>query len=81
MGTPITDSDIPSLEGRFVHFANPKFTGDAPCIRAKVTHVDASYNPKVLYVQPHGVGYSIRVDINCYNTAEKVEADELHTSH
>jgi hypothetical protein len=81
VGTPIVNSDIPSLEGKFVHFASPKFTRDQPCINGKVTHVDASNNPKVIYVRPHGVGYSIRVDINCYNIVEKVEADEFHKSH
>lgn len=81
MGTPFSRDEIPSLLDSFVHFAAPKFWGDPPCISGKVKYVDNSADPKVLYVRPYGLGYSVRVDVTCYNVAEKIEEDEQHSSH
>ena len=81
MGKPFSRDEIPNLVNTFVHFAAPKFWGDAPCINGKVKYVENSSNPKVLYVQPYGLGYSVRVDVTCYNVTEKIEEDEQHSSH
>lgn len=81
MGTPFSKEDIPSLLGDYVHFASPRFWNDPPCINGKVTFVDASTDPRVVYVTPYGVGYSVRVDVTCYRVTEKIEEDEQHSSH
>lgn len=81
MGTPFSKDDIPDLIDSYVHFASPKFWGDPECVSGKVKYVDSSKDPKVVYVQPYGVGYSVRVDVNCYEIAEKIEEDEQHSSH
>jgi hypothetical protein len=81
MGTPFSRDEIPSLLNSFVHFAAPKFWGDPPCISGKVSYVDNSVDPKVLYVRPYGLGYSVRVDVTCYDVTEKIEEDEQHSSH
>lgn len=81
MGTPFSREQIPELLDSFVHLASPKFWGDTPCVRGKVKFVETSKNPKILYVQPDGVGYSVRVDVTCYRVAEKIEEDEQHSSH
>ena len=81
MGTPIKREQIPELVDSFVHFASPKFWGDPECISGKVRYVESSKNPKVLYVQPYGLGYSVRVDVTCYKVAEKIEEYEQHSSH
>ncbi len=81
MGTPFSKDEIPELVNNYVHFASPKFWGDPECISGKVKYVDSSKNPKVVYVQPYGVGYSVRVDVTCYNVTEKIEENEQHSSH
>jgi hypothetical protein len=81
MGTPFSRDEIPDLIDSYVHFASPRFWGDDECIMGRVKYVDSSRNPKVVYVQPHGVGYSVRVDVTCYNVTEKIEEDEQHSSH
>ncbi len=81
MGTPISRGEIPELLNTFVHFASPRFWGDPECVNGKVKYVDSSDNPKVVYVQPYGLGYSIRVDVTCYGVAEKIEENEQHSIH
>ena len=81
MGAQFSKEDIPQLVDSYVHFASPKFWGDPGCVNGKVTYVESSKNPKVLYVQPYGLGYSVRVDVTCYDIAEKIEEDEQHSSH
>lgn len=81
MGTPFSREEIPELVNSFVHFASPRFWGDPPCISGKVKYVETAKNPKVLYVQPYGLGYSVRVDVTCYKVAEKIEENEQHSSH
>tara|TARA_B110000503_G_scaffold101884_1_gene152167 strand:+ start:717 stop:962 length:246 start_codon:yes stop_codon:yes gene_type:complete len=81
MGTPFNEKDVPDLIDQYVHFAAPRFWSDAPCVNGKVKYIEASKNPKVLYINPYGVGYLVRVDIDCYNLTEKIEEDEQHSSH
>ena len=82
MGTPFSRTDIPDLVNSYVHFAAPRFwTKDPECINGRVKYVDSSKDPKVIYVQPYGVGYSVRVDVTCYDIAEKIEEHEQHSSH
>lgn len=81
MGTPFSRDEIPELIDSFVHFASPRFWGDPECIRGKVKYVDASKNPKVVYVEQPGLGYAVRVDVTCYKVAEKIEENEQHSSH
>lgn len=81
MGVPFSREQIPELIDSFVHFASPKFWGDPDCIAGKVKYIETSKNPKILYVQPYGVGYSVRVDVTCYEVTEKIEEYEQHSSH
>ncbi len=81
MGTPFSRDDIPELVNSFVHFSSPKFWGDPECISGRVKFVESSDNPKVMYVEPYGLGYSVRVDVTCYEVAEKIEENEQHSSH
>jgi hypothetical protein len=78
MGTPFKSDDIPKLVDSYVHLASPKFWSESPCITGKVTFVEVSNEPKVVYVQPYGLGYSVRVDISEYEIAEKIEENEQH---
>jgi hypothetical protein len=81
MGAQFSKEDIPQLVDSYVHFASPKFWGDPECVSGKVRYVESSKDPKVLYVQPYGVGYSVRVDVTCYSVTEKIEENEQHSSH
>ena len=81
MGTSFTKKDVPFLVNQFVHFASPRFWGDPPCLRGKVKYVDASSEPKILYLSPVGEDYLVRVDVDCYELAEKIEENEQHSSH
>ncbi len=81
MGTPFSREEIPELVDSFVHFASPKFWGDPECISGRVKYVESADNPKVLYVQPYGLGYSVRVNVTCYRVMEKIEEYEQHSSH
>ena len=81
MGTPFSRDEIPELVDNYVHFASPKFWGDPECVSGRVKYVDSSREPRVLYVQPYGVRYSVRVDVACYNVTEKIEENEQHSSH
>jgi hypothetical protein len=81
MGTPFSSSDVPHLLGSYVHLASPKFWIDSDCINGVVRYVESSKNPHVIYLEPYGLNYLIRVDINCYNVTEKIEEHEQHSSH
>jgi hypothetical protein len=81
MGTPFSRDEIPELVDNYVHFASPKFWGDLECVSGKVKYVDSSRDTKLLYLQPYGVRYSVRVDVTCYNVTEKIEENEQHSSH
>ena len=78
MGTPFSSNDIPELVDSYVHFASPKFWSGPPCISGKVTFVEVSEAPQVVYVQPYGLGYSVRIDISDYKLTEKIEENEQH---
>jgi hypothetical protein len=78
MGTPFNDSNIPELVDSYVHFASPRFWSKSPCISGKVTFVEVSDTPRVVYVQPYGLGYSVRVNVSDYELAEKIEENEQH---
>ncbi len=81
MGTPFSRDEIPELVNSYVHFASPRIWTDPECISGRGTYVDSSKAPKVVYVQPYGVGYSVRVDVTCYDVTEKIEEHEQHSSH
>lgn len=81
MGTPLDKNDVPNLLDKYVHFASPKFWGDPPCINGKVKYIQASKNPHVVYLEPYGVNYLVRVDVNCYKITEQIEEHEQHSSH
>ncbi len=81
MGTPFSVNDVPELLDSFVHFASPKFWSDPPCITGIVKYVEASKAPHVVYLEPYGLNYLIRVDVNCYNITEMIEEHEQHSSH
>jgi hypothetical protein len=81
MGTPFTQKDVPELLDTYVHFAAPKFWTDEPCINGVVRYVESSKSPHILYIEPFGLNYLVRVDINCYNITEKIEEHEQHSSH
>lgn len=81
MGTPIDKENLPVLLDQVVHFAAPKFWEPLSCIRGRVKYIEASKNPKILYLTPLGKDYLIRVDVDCYNLAEKIEENEQHPGH
>lgn len=81
MGTPFNTKDVPDLLNQYVHFAVPKFWNDPPCLNGKVKYIEASKKPEVIYLQPYGEGYLVRVDTKCYEITEKIEEHEQHTSH
>lgn len=81
MGAPLKLNDVPNILEGYVHFASPKFWNDPACITGIVKYVEASSNPHVIYLEPYGLNYLVRVDIRCYNVAEKIEEHEQHSSH
>ncbi len=81
MGTPFTANDVPDLLDTYVHFAAPKFWSDPPCLNGIIRYVEKSMTPSVVYLEPYGLNYLIRVDVNCYNITEKIEEHEQHSSH
>jgi hypothetical protein len=81
VGESFTSSDIPNLLDCYVHFAAPKFWSDPECVNGQVKYVESSRQPTVVYLQPYGLNYLVRVDVDCYNIAEKIEEHEQHSSH
>ena len=81
MGDAFSPDAIPELEGKFVHFASPRFWSDAGCVNGEVRYVDASNDPKVVYVKPYGETHLVRVNVLDYQTAERIEENEQHASH
>ena len=83
MGTPISPNDVSDLINQYVHFASPRFWSDPPCVNGKVKYIEVSSkkNPTILYVQPYGVDYLTRVNLDCYDVAERIEEHEQHSSH
>jgi hypothetical protein len=81
MGTPFNKNDVPNLLNQYVHFAAPKFWNDPPCLNGKVKYIEASKTPEVLYLNPYGTGYLVRVDTRCYGITEQIEENEQHESH
>ena len=79
VGTPFNKEDVPGLLDEYVHFASPRFWNDPPCVNGQVKYVDGGKG--VVYLQPYGVSYLVRVDTNCYELAEKIEEHEQHSSH
>lgn len=81
MGTPISPNDVSNLIDQYVHFASPRFWNDPPCVNGKVKYIQASKDAHVVYLEPYGQNYLVRVDVNCYAITEKIEEDEQHSSH
>jgi hypothetical protein len=81
MGTPFKNNDVPELLGKFVHFASPKFPSDPPCVNGEVKYIQASKEPHVVYLEPFGQNYLVRVDVHCYEIAERIAEHEQHSSH
>jgi hypothetical protein len=78
MGAQFHSSEIPQLVNSYVHLSSPKFWSSAACISGLITYVEVSKSPKIFYLQPYGLEYSIRVDVSEYAISEKIEEDEQH---
>lgn len=81
MGDAFSPDAIPELQGKFVHFASPRFWCEPECINGEVRYVDASKSPKIVYVKPYGETHLVRVNVLDYQTAERIEENEQHASH
>jgi hypothetical protein len=81
VGNAFYPTDIPELEGAFVHFAAPRFWCEEECINGEVKYVDASNDPKIMYIKPFGATHLVRVNVLDYEIVERIEENEQHSSH
>jgi hypothetical protein len=72
MGSTFSPEDIPQLEKSWVHMCSPYVSSLPACLIGKVDYVEVSSSPKILYMTPDGLGYSIRVNISDYNIHETI---------
>jgi hypothetical protein len=70
MGAEFFTKDIPGLENALVHVCSPLVHSVPLCLIGRVNYVEVSGTPKILYITPDGVSYSVRVDINDYTIHE-----------
>lgn len=81
MGIPFSPVEIPKMTGQYVHFSSPKFWCEPDCVNGEVKYVDASKDPKIVYVKPYGESHLVRVNVLDYETVERIEENEQHSSH
>lgn len=77
MGSTFSTNDIPRLENSWVHMCSPYVSSLPACLIGKVNYVEVSSDPKILYMTPDGLGYSVRVDVTDYTIHETIGEDKL----